>query len=308
MSKIVATSTSEFIVTISHLLGFTPTESIVVVSLTSGMHARVDFPRSVNDVMEVTDALAQGYRNDPGPLWLFAFTANAPAAPLVLGVLPAAFVGVRIEAMFHVNGDHWSDVSTGETIESGTITTADRDYIAAQAVMAGKAMPQTDRAAHVDQFARTAPIDVDTVTHVLEEVLTETAEEISTGTDAILDTARATGLALTDTETARLIGIAAVPTYREQITVTTTRETGPADLAVWTHVATHTPEGTDRTGALHLTAFAAWMTGDGALAYAALDTAHDEGAEMDRVAAIVIHALRNGINPTTWQTGEDPGE
>lgn len=45
-------------------------------------------------------------------------------------------------------------------------------------------------------------------------MLTKAAQESFTGVEAIIDTARATGLALTDSETARLIAAAGAVNYR----------------------------------------------------------------------------------------------
>lgn len=300
MNQIRVSTMGELIALVSYLLGFTPEESVVVVPLSENAPtARLDFPADVAAVLDAAESIQRAYRSCSGPVGLFAFTKNTQAADLVLEAFEAAMPEqVTVTGLVHVDDDRWSNHRTGE---SGSITQQDRDLVGAAAVMSGKRVPHRTRAEHVDRFARQEVIPMETLTRVTKEMLQETAAERTEAVEAILNSARTTGLMPSDTEVARLLVSARflvrLPDLRD---LKASRETGHADLALWTNVVQRAPETYDRGNALHVAAFCAWLSGDGAVAWTGLDTAKAEEAETTDLSGFVENALTEATNPRTW--------
>ena len=218
--KITVHTPSQILALMPHLLGFTPHNSIVVMPQTARLpHARVDFPPDVESVLALAQTLHHAYRHHSGTVLLAAFTDNTHhtqvastvgAATLVLQIVELTLCEtLTVAQTFAVAGEVWTETRTGTT---GTVTTQDREYVAAQAVAAGMAMPAIDRAAHTDRFTRTEDtdetidtIDAATLHHVAAEVGSETEAELLDSATAILEVARATGIMPNPTESARLL-------------------------------------------------------------------------------------------------------
>ncbi len=104
-------------------------------------------------------------------------------------------------------------------------------------------------------------------------------------------------------EVARLLRVVAVADAREVVWARITRDTATAHTHLWRTVARMAPDG-HRAPAWALLAFAAWLEGNGALAWCAVDRARADDPDLG-LTAVVAAALEDAVPPSTW-TPIDP--
>jgi hypothetical protein len=318
-------------------LGFHPERSLVLLTTTPDgrpFHARVDLPEQgpAGKCAGGAAGGAAGGPGSPGPLDRLAMleqvteqvaaaaaTNRAEVAVLVaythiplLAEVAVAILGERLLARdVHVvmalraDGMRWFPV--GEPDHPGTPYDVRDHPLTAEGVLAGR-VTLSSRAALVESLVPREPRDVEEVARAAARLLRRTGPAADPTAEAEWfkeRVRRRPGEALEPGEVARaLVGLRHVRT-RDLVWAAMTRHDASRWVDLLREVVRRTP-GELVAAPAALLGFAAWLAGDGALAWCAVDRARaaDPG---HRLAALVAETLDRAVPPSAW-VPPDPDE
>ena len=311
---------------IAHMLGFEPHESLVVMPMTSDLPvARIDVPRTHADRVAATEALLHPYLRNAGAdskIALVVFTESgrvAEEASRHVGEEMSAH-GLPVVLRLWASGDSWTDLDTGR---GGARTSETQTRMAVAFVAEGRRAPAATRAHLAEAFAGdTGPVAAEL--EAMPGRITQPAAERAWAAERI-STFERDGNRLCDSETARLLLAVRDTATRDDALMRITRANSSHHRALWTDVTSRAPEQV-RTPAATMAAFAAWLGGDGAGAWTALDqiptpsradaapehpTAQRAPEAGERssgsfggyaLAGMLAQALEEGVNPASWDS------
>ena len=273
-------SPDELIAAVPHLLGFKAEESIVFVPLRPDLRlARVDLPSTANQCAEVWDAIrgAFGRYAQPGAsVAIVCMTHERQAADLVGHDFATrlASIGIDTPLLLSADATRWYDLDSGD---SGLQTEAARDELAATTVLAGRAQPVSNR----DAVAATLVADRAPVAELLPDAREESAQSKPRRERpwalGRLQQFHADGARLTDGDAARLlVAVESIP-IRDALWNDIGRDNAATHVALWTDLTARAPDEV-RAAPASLLGFAAWRSGNGAMAWCALDQVPTEQA------------------------------
>lgn len=294
-------SHDELIAAVPHLLGFQPHDSIVVVPVGGeAPTARLDLPHNDWDRHCGIETLAATYRRHRGctSLAFLAVTADEADARRSYEALADALTGTQtVDWALWVHDDTWVDLATGET---GAASARTATRMAAELVARGRAMPLASR----EQIAGSLVGNSDRLRRVLP------ASRIRIDRMTLDDVADEGGWLLhqvhlfqqsqvppSDHPAARVVAALHQPDLRDLAVAAHTRENAHCLTALWRDLTRRTPP-VHRAPVAEVLAFSSWLSGDGALAWTALDLI-DNPAE-HRIASIVADALQVAAPPRIW--------
>ncbi len=289
---------------IPYLLGFTPTESLVVIALQGprrrfGPCFRMDLEIGAEAVSAQADyvlALVRHHRFDP--VMVFAFSARAEPADAALTAVEAQLTGAGVGVLdvIRADGSRWWSASCRDPLccdPAGTPYDIETSRVAAEAVLAGM-QRAPDRESLRAQFAPLAGERIAAVARA--------ASKVPRGNDPVLlvEAALKAPHTLTVEEVAELAVAVQRVVDRDAAWSMMTRSNAGRHLELWRAVMQSVPDALlPPVGGL--TAFAAWLSGNGVLA----SHAAERVLEVDKnysMATRVIDALRASLNPSTWDT------
>ncbi|WGL53929.1 DUF4192 domain-containing protein [Nocardioides sp. BP30] len=284
-------------------LGFEPQDSVVMLTFggPAPLHARIDLPPRGDP-----DALAAVVESLLGPCLLHAaprvvfvlYGAGAVHGRHVVRALRRGFERKRIEVLecLRVDGGRWysADGRRPDVPAGGVPYDSDRHRFRAEAVMAGHVTLGSR-----DELAASLAVDEPGragVEAVLGEAVLLSAAELATVCARHADA----GTVPTDVEAAALLSTVQVGARRDAAWVPLTRDSASGHVRLWRGLVRRAPEAL-RPAAAAVLAFAAWLQGDGALAWCALDRcfATDPGHSLGR---LVAHLLSEALPPTAWES------
>jgi Domain of unknown function (DUF4192) len=313
------------------LFGFRPTDSLVVICLEEprgrvGFRLRVDLPppdqcgqlaRYLVDVLR---------RNAAGVVLVVACSDEPavadPAVRALVGRLPSAGIEVR-DAVRCDGRRYWSYVC----VDPECCPPAGRDYegagrLVAEAVWAGmEVLP--DRAALAARVGAVDPADVERMERATATAAQELADELGdrdlatmqsdrslleTGMECVTEIVdrrlvRSDGVTadeeLSDADAARLAVWCSLPIVRDTVWARIETTDAPAQLRLWSEVA-RTVVPPYELPVLALAGFSAWLSGDGALAWCAIERA-DEIDPDDRLIDLLRSLLIEAVPPSAWE-------
>ena len=303
----VARTPEDLLATVPLVLGFTPEESVVMLTFGAPrcFHARIEMPTLVEEVMPVIDSLVQpALRHGVRRVVLLGFHPHGPWTADVLRMLAGAFEhhDIDVVACLRADGGRWWSVGRlpelddqGEGRPYDTVTHPFR----ARAVLEG-------RVTHRDRAAVAATLAADPG-GVSGEVLAGLVEPVSVSTtrfEELLTDRCATGGPLTDAEVAELLVGLRQGRCRGLVARHLRRDTARAQVDLWSDVVRRAPRDRvpDAAGAV---ALAAWVVGDGALAWCAVD----RGTEVDPEhpgCGMVADLLQRAVPPEQWEVSAGP--
>jgi hypothetical protein len=288
------------------VLGFRPADSVVMLTFDARrtFHARVDLPPPDDldaDLPELTRALlGPCLAHGVGRVAFIVYSADARLAARVAARLRGDFSAREIGVIdvLRADGGHWRHVPS----RSGAPEGRGRPYddathpFAAQAVFDGQVTHATrddlretlapDAEAHAVVRARQrglgapGPAEVGWVTEVL-------ARCVATRSDP------------DDDEAARLLWASGRIDVRDAALFAVTRESAREHLRIWSALVRRAPVDQVPAAAV-LTAFAAWQSGHGALAWCALDRCFE--IEPDHpLARGLAECLTRAVPPSAWE-------
>lgn len=308
--KITANGPDDLIAALPHVLGFHPEESMVLVPITPGLPvARIDLPRD-----DVERFVAVGQLTAPflrlaregdldARVAVVCLSEHGQAAELAASAITDALsprVGVPLKLW--ANERTWTDLDTGA---SGARTGEAASRYAAETVACGRQMPARAR----EDLQRSLIGDRSPVAAAVPEAVTNWTTSnvdverrwVENRINRFLDD----GLALSDPDAARLLVAAQALPARDAAWSMMTQDEHHAHRALWTDLTRRAPDEV-RAPAATLLAFSAWLGGDGAGAWTALDQIPESHQDYS-LAGLMTRTLEAGVPPSVWTSTIRPG-
>ena len=293
------------------VLGFVPDDSLVMLTFgaAQAFHARVDLPPDARALREVVDALLDpAVRHGVRRVLLVAYTADLRLAERVTARVRDAFGRRRIEVIGRLaaDGRRWWPLPR-EAGAAGTPYDVSAHRFAAEAVLRGLVThgSRTDLSATV----AAVPEDVADVARSLGDLASGAQPAAEAGwAAATVRRCVHDGTMLPSGDTARLLTGLRDLTVRDAAWTTLTRVDAVRHVAFWTDVVRRSPT-THVAAPAALLGFAAWVSGQGALAWCAVDRCR-EGDPDYRLADLLAASLAGALPPSAWEAvraGSDPG-
>lgn len=280
-------------------LGFVPERSVVLISVGSpgGMSARVDLPHDPDDVDDVVEALLRpARRNGVRDVVVVVYDDDTTIADEAAWALHEELTaaGISVREVLRVHDDHWYAVLPGAPLAAyrGVPFARAEHPFTAQGVFDG-------RVTHTSREALRATLAPDAAAiRATEPVLTQ-AGALAAGALASLVRLRV-GSATTFT-TAELASVALtlpVGARRDEAWAWLTRGDARGAVNLWSDAVRRLP-GSYVAGPAAVLAFAAWLLGDGALAWCAVDRCRD-AEPTHSLADLVAQLLESATSPDEW--------
>jgi len=290
------------------VLGFTPRDSVAMLTFGAGhpFHARVDLPDDASELPELVQVLLEPARlHRVRRVFFVVYTDDAELAGRAAAELAHAFdgAGITVIEVLRADGERWwpAEGTRPGVPPSGVAYDLSSHPFSAQAVLDGRVLHASReelRATLVPDPARVGrvvaglagatgdPTDVGPAADVVGEVVSRHCRDGTTPTDA---------------EVARLLRGLLDADVRDAACTGLSRATARSHVAFWTDVLRRSPEPLV-PGPAAILALAAWQSGDGALAWCALDRC----AEVDEdhpLAGLVVQVLERALPPDAWDGG-----
>lgn len=303
MPTITIRTHQDAIAAVPHLLGFHPTESLVLMPFSPQLPVvRVDIPTTPDgrDALweqSLRDALGTHALHADGRARMAAicFTQDRDNAEATGQDFARRLgdIGIGVPVRLWTNGFVWSEFNTGD---SGRCSQEAADLMAATGVVAGRVRPAASREA----MAATLIGDRGPVATQLDQAYATADTPAAEREWALqrLEEFLADGTRLTDHDAARLLVAVQTTSTRDALWEEMTLENSAAHQSLWVDMTRRAPDEV-RAPAASMAAFASWLSGDGAKAWCALDEVPtDQNYPM---AAIVAGALDGALPPSEWE-------
>jgi hypothetical protein len=314
-STFTARSSEDLVALAPQVLGFHPEDSVVLMTFGTGenFHARVDLPEGEDDQLAVVDmlgAVVARHRVSQVALLLYTDDPWAAAAFHDAAVPRLRRAGVDVVDVLRVAGGRFHDAGdpddlgraydlkahrfTTEQVVRGRVVHDSREQLAAslQLVDAGDARAVLEEACRLGE----------TFQGVLQLVRAgRTGRDLAEHGRWIQRTLRrhvGTGSRLSAADAARLLLLVSCIELRDVAWAELSRHDAARHVELWRDLVRRCPRDL-LPAASCLLAFAAWLHGDGALAWCALDRC----GEVDRhypMAAAVRDLLEGAVPPSVW--------
>ena len=311
------------------VLGFVPRDSVVMLTFGAArpFHARVDLPTRPAEVPEVVQALLEPARRHRVRRAVFiVYAADARAARTVGRPLERAFAeaGIDVIDVLRADGKRWFtvlgrrpgvpawgvpyDVSAhpfaAEAVVDGRVTHRSREELADS--LRGDPGRVAAVATAVNTAVTTAVAAAETAEAAPPGAPTDggwggTAAEMEWVRQLVADHA-VTGAAPGDADVARLLVGLGDPLVRDAAWVAMSREAAREHVELWTDVVRRSPPELLAAPAA-LLGFAAWLSGQGALAWCAIDRCRESAPDYP-LAGMLAELLVHAVPPSAWEEGE----
>ncbi len=281
------------------LLGFLPAESVVMLGLPPdpAFHARVDIAPAPELPRMCQALVAPALKHRLGRVVLCVFT-DLDAAGVVVQELLAAFrvAGIEVREVITADGRNWRTMLTAEELGEhqtyGSYDALSHRFVA-EAVVAGQVV-----LASRERLALSLAPDPAAAAKVASALAVQAVPDPSW---VVRTTAAhaAAGTCPTPRETARLVVALVDLDCRDAAWGTVRRAEARAHLDVWLGICRATPTPLVAAPAA-VAAFLAWLAGDGALSWCALDRSREAGVPCS-LAGLVEDLLQQAVSPLDWR-------
>jgi Domain of unknown function (DUF4192) len=284
------------------VLGFVPTDSAVMFTFdaVSCFHARVDLPvigEEIDPFVEVL--LAPCVRHDVGRVLFLIYSDDPVRADRVVRRLVRAFraAGIEVVDVVRADGRRWFPLlrARSSVPPSGVPYDVSAHLFAAESVLRGR----VTHASRADLEATVAP-DPPAVARVAAAVHDPDTLRPEPGwLPATVARHVASGSVPDDAEAACLLAGLADVRARDAVLAHMRRDTAEAHARLWSDLVRRSPESLVAPAAVAL-GFAAWLSGNGALAWCAVDRCLAADPD-DRLAGHLAQALTQAVPPSMWE-------
>ena len=297
----------DVVAAVPHVLGFHPAESVVMlVSGSRSMGARIDLPETAEECEAAVEAMCRAAAAAvPEVAFLVVYSEGGGAVGQIAGAaagMVTALLGVPCRGVVVTAGGA-GEVSEGGRLLGPMVAVDHTSHrFSAEAVLHGRPSPLGGREALRDRVSAVGePLaGVDEAARRLAAVSPEGLRPEARWLLEAFERAVSGGPGLSDVEAARVMaGVAMVP-LRDVVWSAITRERAEAWVEVLGSLLRRAPDQAVPPLAT-LLGIAAWLTGDGALSWCALD----RSAEVDptySLANTVANVLEAGLPP--WRALE----
>lgn len=323
-----AKSPADLLAMVPFVLGFHPEDSLVVLALGDAgrpFHARVDLPADPDDVADVTGHLADtAMRHGLRQVALVAYCDDQLLAEAAAAALADRLDdgGVEVKAAVRADGERWFCLDDGPCAcpVEGTPYDLSTHPFTAQAVVEGRVTYLNREALRhslvgsdpdeTEEVCRAADVALDRFTastrHPLGPPAPETlrAHLVAEGHWVGNRVARflEDGLRLSPDDVGRLLVAMVSLDVRDVAWAHMDRGNALRHVDLWRDVVRRSPHDLLAAPAA-LLGFAAWLAGDGALAWCAVDRCREADPDYS-LAALLADALTRAVPPSTWRPFE----
>jgi hypothetical protein len=303
----------DFVAMAPLLLGFEPTESVMIETFggfAGPFHARTDLVVEPGHEFEVAGMLVDAaLRNGVQQVAILVYSDHPERADAQARACETAFEREAIEVIevLRITGDRFYRICGESEDPEGTQYDLSAHRFTTQRVLEG----QVVHASREELDATLDPGDPAQRREIAEAVLEWAGSPAGLPrtlaqmrSEAIWMRGRIrrrvqSGRELTPAEKARVLALCHVPLLAQVALAEMSRQTSEAHQDLWQDLVRLSPAALLPEAAA-LLAFAAWLHGDGALAWCALDRVPAD-AEAPPLAEFVATALQNAVPPSTWQ-------
>jgi hypothetical protein len=316
-TTLTARSPDDLLALVPIVLGFVPHDSVVMLTFGAErpFHARVDLPARDAEVADVVGALLEPARRHLVRRVVFVlFAADARAARSVARPLVRAFeqAGVEVIDVLRADGNRWFTVlgSRRGVPAWGVPYDVSAHPFAAEAVLDGRVTHRSRK-----ELADSLRPDPDRVAAVAASVTAVLAarpgreDDDGGGRTAELVWTRrlvgdhvAGGTAPDDADLARLLVGMRDPLVRDAAWTAMSRDCAREHVGLWTDVVRRSPVEVLAPPAA-LLGFAAWLSGQGALAWCAIDRCRESVPDY-ALAGLLAELLVHAVPPSAWDERE----
>lgn len=301
-TRLTARSPDDLVAFAPIALGFAPEESAVMLTFNGPrpFHARVDLPRHVEDCDEVVRTLLRpALRHDVARAAFLLYDDDTDVVDALAWELRDAFVaaGVEVIDVLRVHDGHWFAILPGHhpAHYDGVRCASGAHPFAAQAVADGHVTLGSR-----EEVRRSVAADPAAVAAV-ERVLAGQGEAPLTVVEVDRLVARGVGSCgvCSAEEAVRLARAIDVGAVRDRVWCSLRRDEASSHVDFWRSVVRQLPDPLAASPAAVL-AMAAWLAGDGALAWCAVDRclAACPGHSLGR---LVAQLLESAAPPALWE-------
>ncbi len=293
-------------------LGFVPTRSVVMISVgrPGGMSARVDLPHDPDDVDDVVVVLLRAARrNGVRDVAVVIYDDDTSVADETAWSVHEEFTaaGIDVREVLRVHDDHWYAVLPGAPLAAyqGVRFTLAEHAFTAQGVFDG-------RVTHASREALRATIAADA------EAVRRTSPDLggaaplpAGGLASLVRRHLDHGSTFSRGELAAVAATVPDGARRDEAWVWLDRSLARRAVDLWSDAVRRLPD-SHVAGPAAVLAFAAWLVGDGALAWCAVDRCR-EAEPTHSLADLVAQLLDSATSPDEWEVlrprltaGSDP--
>jgi hypothetical protein len=311
------------------LMGFHPDQSMVVLTVggaTQPVHARVDLPQHAHHMQEADELAAHlaavARRAGVTSVAVVVYTTDCALSRTVVDALVRSMTDARVHVACVVRSDGvrwWSVHEDGEwggepydvsshplvvrSIVDGTVVLGSRQQLA-------------------DSLRGDDPGEVEEISRLAEVVGADVAAATRSGAGTSSSPVPATlqtegrwllgrvrrflrdGERLGAADVARLAALVTAQTLRDLAWAEITRENAARHVDLWRDVVSRVPVHL-RAAPAGLLGFSAWLTGNGALAWCAVECAEEADAGSP-LAGLLTQVLAGAVPPSAWQPPDRP--
>jgi hypothetical protein len=281
-------------------LGFLPERSVVMVSIgqRGGMHARVDLPQDPDDVDDVVEALLRpARRHGVDDVIVVVYDDDTTVADEAAWAVHEEFTaaGITVREVMRVHDDHWYAVLPGAPLAAyqGVPFALAEHRFTAQGVFDG-------RVTHASREALRSTIAPDAA--AARALLPDLAAATPLPAGAVRTLVRRRveqGTTFSGPELASVALSLVAGERRDEAWVWLTRDRARRAVDLWADAVRRLPDA-HVAGPAAVLAFAAWLMGDGALAWCAVDRCH-EVEPAHSLGRLVAQLLDGATSPDSWE-------
>jgi hypothetical protein len=286
------------------LLGFIPTESLVVIYLDRadardrvGMTARLDLPIGP-DGCTASLQIIQQHAHCHDAIMLVAYSADSVLADRTLLTMLSTVTGIEIKAAISASAEGWAEVEIDEPIHRHAYSD-ETSVVATAIVAAGLQHPQQTR----DDLGRTiappSPSDARRFAALLAENKPLESDQLTAWLARWTQTSP--GRELDGADAAMLVASVQEIQVRDAAWAAITCADAEQHIDLWRQVA-RLVDGPNALPVLALLGMAAWIGGQGALANLVLDRANQDGGDQYSLLGLLHAVLQRGVNPRDWES------
>lgn len=288
------------------VLGFVPTESVAMLTFGAArpFHARVDLPDGRGEIPEVVASLLDPARVHAVARALFVlYSTDARLCTVTARALAREFAGAGIDVIdvLRADGERWFPALGPRpgVPPWGVRYDVSAHPFLARAVVDGRVTYQSRE--ELRETLAADPVGVARVVGALAELTGDPSPwpEESVWVRDLIERHVRDGTSPDDREVARLLRGMLETVVRDAAWASICRETSRDHARLWTDVVRRGPAPLLAAPAA-LLAFAAWQSGQGALAWCALDRCA-EADDAYPLAALIAQALQRAVPPDDWE-------
>jgi hypothetical protein len=320
-------SPADLLAVVPYVLGFHPEDSLVLLTAdrqARQLHARIDLPQVEEEVEEMTTQLRQAVaRSGARAVAIVAYTEDQCLALEAVAALTNRLAedGVDVTVALRADGERWFCLDPPDDDAypwDGTPYDVSAHPVTAQAVLDGRVTYRSRRDL-ADSLVGTDPDETEAVGEAADEAMRRfQAAARAAGDDTVREAPRQhlvteghwvqaritryleTGEPLDADEAGRLLVAMVNIEVRDVAWATITRAEARAHVELWRDLVRRTPVDLAAAPAA-LLGFSAWLAGDGALAWCAVERCQEADPDYN-LARLLTRALTAAIDPASWES------